>query len=442
MVLFQNKKVSDSLKLILTDIISVFLLLIYSQGVTAQHYLFSRFLMVGIISLDFTIIIVVFVRQHFSLIQSWIHFDRIALYINRLLLSFLYTILLFQYLPIRIASNSPLFLVILGSQLHIWISLVLLQGFRYVKGTTILFFTLFIQIFLLSLIRDYSFSVSGLILLLGSIIYLVNLLGTWRHESSIKEKDAADKIHGLKTQLLKYERTRQLEAMTASFIHEVNNPLTPMEGNVFFLREQHEILASLVDSGKIPDPNIREIISNTVDELSAICRQYEIGFSRIQKLINRIKHVYLVNANENPQRLDAVRVLKDVITLTVPQHIRSIVSIKAPEKIEIYIQEIDLVSLFSNPIKNAIEAVSDMEREKEIIIELDIRTSHTSHMQFIVKDNGPGFTGKMDSEGMGLGLDICSSICEENGGFMETGNRETGGAWVKILLPLNIDKLI
>jgi len=101
-----------------------------------------------------------------------------------------------------------------------------------------------------------------------------------------------------------------------------------------------------------------------------------------------------------------------------------------------------LVSLFSNPIKNAIEATLDIEREKEIIIELQVKNSVTQHMQFIVKDNGPGFTERIDSEGMGLGLDICRSICEGNGGFMETGNRKTGGAWVKVLLPLNIDKTI
>ena len=63
-------------------------------------------------------------------------------------------------------------------------------------------------------------------------------------------------------------------------------------------------------------------------------------------------------------------------------------------------------------------------------------------MQFSVTDNGPGFSGKTDSPGMGLGLDICRTICEANSGFMETGNRESGGAWVKIRLPLNIEKTI
>ena len=80
--------------------------------------------------------------------------------------------------------------------------------------------------------------------------------------------------------------------------------------------------------------------------------------------------------------------------------------------------------------------------EKEIIIEIQIETLYTRHMQFIVKDNGPGFSTKDNTGGMGLGLDICRGICESNGGSLKTGNRKSGGAWVKILLPLNIEKSI
>jgi len=297
------------------------LLFWYSKGVTAQHYIFSRDLFIGIIFLDITVIPLGSISKHLSFIHNQMEFRHISLYINRLLLSLFYTFLFFQYFPVRITVVSPLFLLILGSQLHLWISLVIIQGFRYIRGTTILFFLFFIQIIVLSIIRNYIHSVSGLILLFGLIIYLVNLLATRRHESSIKDRDIAEKINGLKTKLLKYERTRQLEAMTASFIHEVNNPLTPMEGNVFFIREQQEILASLVDSEESMDSDTREVIKDVSDELLSICNQYEVGFTRIQKLINRIKHVYLVTKNENPQYIDAVSVLNDAIMLTVPMHL-------------------------------------------------------------------------------------------------------------------------
>ncbi|MCK5199241.1 MAG: GHKL domain-containing protein, partial [Spirochaetales bacterium] len=366
------KQNSNLLILFFTDAIGLIFILLISKQITAQHYLFSRTLTGGIILLDIFAVIFTFVIKDVTSVNIKTKLRHICIYANRLLLSFLYMFLFYRYFPVRIGGSSPIFLIVLGSQLHLLVSLILLQKFKYIIGTSILFFAFFMQIILLTIIRGYLLPVPGLVLLFSLIIYLVNMLAAGHHESSLKEKAAADKIHDLKTQLIQYERTRQVEAMTASFIHEVNNPLTPMEGNVFFIHEQQEILASLTESGKITDPDIRDTICNISDELASICRQYEIGFKRIQKLIDRIKHVYLVTKSGNPIRVDGRSILNDVIMLTVPQHLRSIVSIEAPDKFEIYIQEIDLVSLFSNPLKNAIEAVSDMKDKKEIIIEIQI----------------------------------------------------------------------
>ena len=339
----------------------------------------------------------------------------------------------------RIGTDSPHFLLILGSQLHLWLSFILLQKFRYPLLATLYFSSTFLQMILLYFLREYSYTVPGLILLSSLIIYLINLLGTVQFKSSQEERINTERIGELKAQLLHYERTHQLQNITASFVHEVNNPLMHMEGNVFFIREQQETLKTLLDSGRIRDNDSEEDIRRVVDELDGISRQYEVGFGTIQKLIQRMKRVYLVTKKEEPQLIDAVEVLNDVIMLTVPQHLRKFIHVTTPAKIEIFIQEIDLVSLFSNPLKNAIKAVSQL-KEKEITVDLRIENTYTKHMKYTVKDNGCGFDNKRESTGMGLGLKICSNISESNGGFMETGNREDKGAFVSIILPLNFEK--
>ena len=65
----------------------------------------------------------------------------------------------------------------------------------------------------------------------------------------------------------------------------------------------------------------------------------------------------------------------------------------------------------------------------------------------VVSDNGPGFQRDLigtvfdpyvtsKPKGTGLGLAIVKKIVEEHGGRIEADNRRTGGARVRILLPL------
>jgi nitrogen fixation/metabolism regulation signal transduction histidine kinase len=65
----------------------------------------------------------------------------------------------------------------------------------------------------------------------------------------------------------------------------------------------------------------------------------------------------------------------------------------------------------------------------------------------VVSDNGPGFQRDLigtvfdpyvtsKPKGTGLGLAIVKKIVEEHGGRIEADNRRSGGARVRILLPL------
>ena len=75
------------------------------------------------------------------------------------------------------------------------------------------------------------------------------------------------------------------------------------------------------------------------------------------------------------------------------------------------------------------------------------RPRHVASVAIVVTDNGPGFQRDLigtvfdpyvtsKPKGTGLGLAIVKKIVEEHGGRIEADNRRSGGARVRILLPL------
>jgi nitrogen fixation/metabolism regulation signal transduction histidine kinase len=106
-----------------------------------------------------------------------------------------------------------------------------------------------------------------------------------------------------------------------------------------------------------------------------------------------------------------------------------------------------------NLITNAFEAAEGREDAGiSIATNLAMRnattaTTSTPVAQIVIEDNGPGFSpevlGRMfdpyvttKPKGTGLGLAIVKKIIEEHGGRIEAENRATGGARLRVELPL------
>lgn len=426
MLLKKNNEVKTIIKSIAMDLIFLSIQYLLSSQYLPQHYYYFRVLAFGLIMLYLLL---------FLLYIPGLSID-FVIFINRLLISLLYICLFYVFLPEGIEGTSPPFAVLIIAYIHILAVYIILAKFRSPKISSILGFIIIVESGILTVAKNYPVTTPGLILLFIALMLLSDQLGYRIVIDRVKDSTQTRRIAKLKTQLADYERAYQLQNMTASFVHEVNNPLNHMEGNVFFLKEIIDQLEDLTKTPSLTSGQLNNVLTSVVEELESISRQYEIGFGNIQKHIRRMKRIYLVTRNDQPHLIDAVEVLNDVIVLTVPTHKRHFLTINADGRIDILFKEIDLVSLFSNPIKNALQSLEKSDDPKKILISLKRETTYSSHLKFSVEDSGRGFDFETDSEGMGLGLKICSDICEANGGFMETSNRDIGGALVNIILPL------
>jgi nitrogen fixation/metabolism regulation signal transduction histidine kinase len=105
--------------------------------------------------------------------------------------------------------------------------------------------------------------------------------------------------------------------------------------------------------------------------------------------------------------------------------------------------------ILNNLVTNSLEA---LEGRPGACIEVETHVSedgprHLASVAIVVADNGPGFQRDLigtvfdpyvtsKPKGTGLGLAIVKKIVEEHGGRIEADNQRTGGARVRILLPL------
>jgi two-component system nitrogen regulation sensor histidine kinase NtrY len=225
--------------------------------------------------------------------------------------------------------------------------------------------------------------------------------------------------------LARSEREGAWREMARQVAHEIKNPLTPMKLSIQYLQRA-------IDNNA---PNVKDLSTQVagtlveqIDQLSKIAGDFS-QFANI--------------ANVNIEIVDLSNIIEMIVQL-----------FSADERIEIswqkeegnYLVEADRTQmnrLFTNLIKNAIEAHEDVSDAKVFIQQ----TLRGNEVLVSVKDNGhgiplnmrpkiftPNFTTK--SSGTGLGLAICKGIVEKANGHIWFDTKENQGTTFFVSLPL------
>ncbi len=224
--------------------------------------------------------------------------------------------------------------------------------------------------------------------------------------------------------LARSEREGAWREMARQVAHEIKNPLTPMKLSIQYLLRA--INADAANSKELSKKVVTTLVEQ-IDQLAKIAGDFS-QFANIN--------------NVQLETFDVAEVLTSVIALYghgegVTIHYQpSIASLVRADKMQ-------LNRLFTNLIKNAIEAVDE---KHEVVIH--IQQQHTDNAVIIsIADNGkgipqdmqgriftPNFTTK--TSGTGLGLAICKGIVESINGTIQFSTEANVGTTFTVMLPL------
>jgi nitrogen fixation/metabolism regulation signal transduction histidine kinase len=233
------------------------------------------------------------------------------------------------------------------------------------------------------------------------------------------------------TMLLQAQRDAAWGEVARRLAHEIKNPLTPIQ--LAAERMQRKFSGSMnAQDAQILERATHTIIAQVdamkqmVNAFSEYARAPDMHFSPfdLNQLITEVVDLYRSHENTAEIKLS----LSPLLTTVSADRVR-------------------IRQILNNLLTNSLEAL-ESRPAGQVEIETHVVEDGPKHMAaIVVSDNGPGFQRDLigtifdpyvtsKPKGTGLGLAIVKKIVEEHGGRIEADNRRSGGARVRILLPL------
>jgi PAS domain S-box-containing protein len=233
------------------------------------------------------------------------------------------------------------------------------------------------------------------------------------------------------TTLLQAQRDAAWGEVARRLAHEIKNPLTPIQLSAERMRRK------FLGSMNAQDAQILERATHTIVAQVDAMKQMVNAFSE-----------YARAPDLQFTRFDLNQLITEVVDLYRAQDSSADVKLLLePNLPEISADRMRIRQILNNLVTNSFEA---LEGKLDGGIEIETQLAEDAGkpvVSILVTDNGPGFQRDLigtvfdpyvtsKPKGTGLGLAIVKKIVEEHGGRIEADNRRSGGARVRILLPL------
>ena len=233
------------------------------------------------------------------------------------------------------------------------------------------------------------------------------------------------------TALIQAQRDAAWGEVARRLAHEIKNPLTPIQLSAERMRRRY--LGRMdAEEAEVLDRATRTIV-NQVDAMKKMVNAFS-EYARVPQI--------------NLLPMDLNGLVREVLDLYRSSELKT----QILEQLSSGDTRIDgdsgrLRQLLHNLLKNALEAVKDVEDSRITVTTRVIDGETVSQVELCVDDNGPGIeAGVLENifepyistkpKGSGLGMAIVKKIVEEHGGAISAANREEGGAQIRIrLLP-------
>jgi PAS domain S-box-containing protein len=233
------------------------------------------------------------------------------------------------------------------------------------------------------------------------------------------------------TALVQAQRDAAWGEVARRLAHEIKNPLTPIQLSAERLRRK------LLDTMGPAEAQVLDRATHTIVQQVEAMKEMVNAFSE-----------YARAPDMDVSRFDLNQLIAEVAELYRAQGPQGRPKLQLdPALAEIEADHGRLRQILHNLLANALEALEGAQNP-EIRIETRLLEKNGSKVaEIVVEDNGPGFRTDVIGQvfdpyvttkpkGTGLGLAIVKKIVEEHGGKIEAENNRSGGARVRIELPL------
>jgi len=245
-----------------------------------------------------------------------------------------------------------------------------------------------------------------------------------------ERKRADEERRRMEQQLQLAGRLAAVGELAAGVAHELNNPLSAIQGFAQLLERNVDLQGS-----------IRQDLETILKEAQRASRITSNLLSFARRYKPEKKPISVNEALEKSLELHTYRMWVNNIELC-PE-----LDYELPVTMADFHQ---LQQVFVNIINNAEQAMTEAHGKGKLTLRSE-RVDDMIHISFI--DDGPGiqeenlgrifdpfFTTKEAGKGTGLGLAICYGIIKEHGGRMYAMNNKTGGATLLVELPITTNE--
>ena len=240
----------------------------------------------------------------------------------------------------------------------------------------------------------------------------------------------SERLRQVQDDLARISRVTTMGELTASLAHEVNQPIAAAVTNAntclrWLTREQ-------------PD----------VEEARAAASRLVKDATRAADIVSRIRLLFKKGTPER-ELVDISEVVREMLVLLRNETSRYSISIRAeiaPDRPKVMADRVQLQQVFMNLMMNGIDAMKNMNGERELAIR---SRQENGHLLISVSDTGVGlppqqadqifdafFTTK--DHGTGMGLSISRSILESHGGRLWAVQNSPRGASFCFTLPTDV----
>lgn len=229
-----------------------------------------------------------------------------------------------------------------------------------------------------------------------------------------------ERLEALQSELIHVSRVSAMGTMASTIAHELNQPITAIANYAESVRDMLDQPSSedLALMREALDETAKEALraGHIVRRLRDFVARGEVEktVESLPALINEASVLGLMAAREN-----GVETQFDLDPYASP----------------VFVDKVQIQQVVINLIRNACEAMADRAERR---LWVSTRADHPGLVRVSIADTGPGIAPEVvdrlftafvstKSDGMGLGLSICRTIVEANGGRIWAEPREGGG---------------